>query len=277
MYTIALAVPSQKELAYIQFRNIPLGGGQASNRAFIFAASGVEAIPPPQTISPETEVVPEKTIPPVEKQPTPVIIPVAPQSYSIIGMVTDIKTRKPVEATVNFIGAKTVSATCKPTGEYSQEFPSLTEYTVSVEARGYVGALQKINLSQVAGGRLDFNMEPIAIGTRVKLNHILFEQSSPRLKEESYPELDQVVAFLKNNPRVAITLAGHTDNRGDKKLNLKLSNDRVTEVKKYLVSKGIDAQRISGKGYGGSKPLVKGNNEEAWKLNRRVEFTITGM
>jgi outer membrane protein OmpA-like peptidoglycan-associated protein len=280
MYTINISVPSEKVLAYIQFRNIPLGGGQASNRAFIFAVSGVEPIPPPQTIPSEKEVITEKTITPVEKKTelgVEKVIPVAPPTFNIHGTVVDVKTNKPVQAALNFMGEKTLSVTCKENGEYNQEFPTLTEYTIKVEARGYVGILQKVNLSQVAGGDLSFRMEPIAVGTLVKLNSILFEQSSFRLKEESYLELDQVVDFLKNNPNVSIKLGGHTDNRGDKKLNLKLSNDRVMEVKKYLVTKGIDATRISGKGYGGSKPLAKGNNEEAWKLNRRVEFTITKM
>ena len=72
-----------------------------------------------------------------------------------------------------------------------------------------------------------------------------------------------------------VELAGHTDNRGSQELNLKLSIDRVNMVKKYLVEKGIDAKRITGLGYGGSKPLSKDSSKEAHKLNRRVEFIVT--
>jgi outer membrane protein OmpA-like peptidoglycan-associated protein len=140
-----------------------------------------------------------------------------------------------------------------------------------------MGVTEKINLNQLPTRKMNVTMVPIEVGTLVKLNNILFEQSSPKLKEASFQELDQVADFLKNNPAVSIKLAGHTDNRGDRKLNLKLSKDRVAEVKKYLIMKGIDAGRITGQGYGGSKPIARGNNEEAWKLNRRVEFTITKM
>jgi hypothetical protein len=83
-----------------------------------------------------------------------------------------------------------------------------------------------------------------------------------------------VVDFMKTNPDIRIELSGHTDNRGDKSLNIKLSTERVKRVKSYLVSKGIAAKRIEGKGYGGSKPLDSNATEAGRKLNRRVEFKI---
>jgi outer membrane protein OmpA-like peptidoglycan-associated protein len=95
-----------------------------------------------------------------------------------------------------------------------------------------------------------------------------------RLLEESYPELNVIVEFLKNNPKVEIELNGHTDNKGDAKKNLILSQQRVEKVKSYLVSKGISSRRIKGKGFGGSKPIATDDSEEARKLNRRVEFVI---
>ncbi|HLK97788.1 MAG TPA: OmpA family protein, partial [Hymenobacter sp.] len=68
---------------------------------------------------------------------------------------------------------------------------------------------------------------------------------------------------------------GHTDNQGDPALNLKLSQDRVNEVKKYLVQKGVNSARISTEGFGDTKPLASNDKEETRKLNRRVEFRIT--
>jgi outer membrane protein OmpA-like peptidoglycan-associated protein len=91
---------------------------------------------------------------------------------------------------------------------------------------------------------------------------------------ESFPELDVVVSFLKENPGVSIELAGHTDNRGVHRDNVELSQARVEKVKAYLVSKGISDNRISGKGYGGSHPIASNDQEETRKLNRRVEFVI---
>ena len=76
------------------------------------------------------------------------------------------------------------------------------------------------------------------------------------------------------NPNITIFLSGHTDNRGQSTLNIKLSDDRVNVIEAYLVSKGIDKKRVSGKGYGGTKPIASNANPESRKLNRRVEFTV---
>jgi outer membrane protein OmpA-like peptidoglycan-associated protein len=67
---------------------------------------------------------------------------------------------------------------------------------------------------------------------------------------------------------------GHTDGRGVHSDNVKLSLQRVNKVKDYLVSKGIDSRRISGKGFGGSKPIASNDTEASRKMNRRVEFVI---
>jgi OOP family OmpA-OmpF porin len=94
------------------------------------------------------------------------------------------------------------------------------------------------------------------------------------LLEESYPQLNTVVSFLKNNPAIEIKLEGHTDNRGNAHQNLKLSQSRVDKIKSYLVSKGIQSRRVKGEGYGDKKPVSMGNTEESHRLNRRVEFRI---
>jgi outer membrane protein OmpA-like peptidoglycan-associated protein len=102
----------------------------------------------------------------------------------------------------------------------------------------------------------------------------LFNTGTTTLLVESYPELDAVVDFLNENTKVEIQLEGHTDNRGDAKKNLTLSQERVARIKSYLVSKGISGKRVKGKGFGGTKPIATGDSEESRKLNRRVEFLI---
>jgi outer membrane protein OmpA-like peptidoglycan-associated protein len=73
---------------------------------------------------------------------------------------------------------------------------------------------------------------------------------------------------------VEIELSGHTDNRGSYRALMDLSQKRVNQVKQYLISKGIEARRITGKGYGGTRPVASNDTEETRQLNRRVEFTI---
>ncbi|HEX6891210.1 MAG TPA: OmpA family protein, partial [Chryseolinea sp.] len=159
---------------------------------------------------------------------------------------------------------------------YSIQLPSTQVYSVRIEADGYVSSMEKLDIQtyEMKDLELNFKLQPIEVGTTVNLKDVLFEQGKTNLLTQSYPELDLVVSFLKTNPKVKIELAGHTDNRGIPSQNVKLSQARVDKVKSYLVSKGIEGRRISGKGYGGSKPIASNDNEETRQLNRRVEFTI---
>ena len=83
-----------------------------------------------------------------------------------------------------------------------------------------------------------------------------------------------MVSLLQEYPEMEIALAGHTDNQGSAKLNLELSQDRVETVVLYLVGKGVARNRLTGKGFGGTKPIASNRSETTRKLNRRVEFTI---
>jgi OmpA-OmpF porin, OOP family len=74
-----------------------------------------------------------------------------------------------------------------------------------------------------------------------------------------------------------IELEGHTDIIGDHDLNLQLSKDRVWNVRKYLVNKGINVDRIKAVGYGDTKPIITKGTDEQRKINRRVEFVVLKM
>jgi OOP family OmpA-OmpF porin len=150
------------------------------------------------------------------------------------------------------------------------------EYHVKVEAKGFIGRYEKLDLRThpAKDVEMNFSLQPIEIGTTVNLKSVLFVQSKPVLLEESYDELDMVVDFMKLNPSVMIQLSGHTDNRGRHEMNMKLSRERVDAVKAYLVSKGVESRRISGQGFGGTRPIADNDAEETRALNRRVEFTI---
>ena len=104
--------------------------------------------------------------------------------------------------------------------------------------------------------------------------NILFEQSKSIMLGESFSELNNLAVFLKRYPQLMLTIEGHTDNIGDMKLNLTLSEERAQAVMKYLVDKGIVANRIQAKGYGSSHPLITDNSPTGHVQNRRVEFII---
>ncbi|MCS6822966.1 MAG: OmpA family protein [Cytophagaceae bacterium] len=201
--------------------------------------------------------------------------PVTTKSYLNI-TVTDSKTQKPVNAEVYI---QSPSGTLRPqkgntTNQYLHEIELNKNYTLTVKAKGYLIHTEQIHTSSAAPINKNIALAPITVGQNIQLKDVLFVQSKPELLEESYPELDKLVLLLKEYPNMKIELSGHTDNLGNPKDNLELSEKRVQTVKNYLTSKGIEASRISGKGYGGSRPIYNTTDPEKRKLNRRVEFKI---
>ncbi|AEI48364.1 PA14 domain-containing protein [Runella slithyformis] len=108
----------------------------------------------------------------------------------------------------------------------------------------------------------------------VVLKHVTFEQSSYHLLPESHSELNTLADYLLKNPAVTIEIAGHTDNVGDPRLNLALSENRAKVVRHYLIQKGVAEERILAKGYGGTRPLTANANETERAQNRRVELLV---
>ncbi|MFD2784263.1 OmpA family protein [Hymenobacter rubripertinctus] len=199
------------------------------------------------------------------------------------GRVLDAASKKPVAATIRYENLLTgeeigVAETSPIDGSYTIVLPSGTQYGYRAEAKDYLAESDNLDVTdrqKYSEVTQDLYLVPFAVGQTIKLNNIFFAQSKYYLRENSYPELLRLVKILKDYPQVEIKLEGHTDNQGDPLLNVKLSLDRVNEVKKYLVQKGIAGTRITTEGFGGSKPVASNDQEETRKLNRRVEFRIT--
>ncbi|MDN4165380.1 OmpA family protein [Cytophagales bacterium LB-30] len=158
-----------------------------------------------------------------------------------------------------------------PANPISCELDKEKTYWLEVEAKGYFPLSKSVVFT---GNNDSLYLKPLAVGTTVALKDVLFEKGSEVMIDISYKELEKVVKLMQANPTVEIALSGHTDNQGSAKLNLRLSQQRVDAVKAYLVKMGVDEGRISGKGYGGTKPIASNANEESRKQNRRVELTI---
>lgn len=195
----------------------------------------------------------------------------------VYGTVTDARTGAAIRAEVVFTsGTQTWHAVSGTTQGYALTIPSSGIFNIEVKASRYITAYEQLDLQtrEMKDFELNFRLQPVEVGTTVTLKNVLFKQGTPELLPESYEELDRVVEFLKANPQVEIELAGHTDNRGSYQALMDLSQKRVNRVKSYLVSKGIEPKRITGRGYGGTKPVASNDTEETRQLNRRVEFII---
>ena len=114
----------------------------------------------------------------------------------------------------------------------------------------------------------------LAPGDAVVLQNIQFEYNSAALTEDSEAGIQMLTEFLQRNPQLKVELAGHTDNVGSDSYNLKLSSERAEVVKQALVNKGIDATRLTAKGYGATQPLVPNDSEEHRAMNRRTEMVV---
>lgn len=103
---------------------------------------------------------------------------------------------------------------------------------------------------------------------------ILFDFGSSALKESSYKVLDVLVELLRRNPALKLELSGHTDAIGPDKSNQTWSENRALAAKQYVISRGINGDRLTAKGYGETTPIATNKTEEGRGLNRRVEFRI---
>lgn len=108
------------------------------------------------------------------------------------------------------------------------------------------------------------------------LKKIEFDTAKATIKPVSFPILDEVVRLLKANPSIKkVSIEGHTDSRGARDMNMKLSDDRSKSVMQYLIDKGgIDAGRLSAQGFGPDKPVDDNKTDAGRQKNRRVEFHI---
>ncbi|WP_298950546.1 OmpA family protein [uncultured Nonlabens sp.] len=107
------------------------------------------------------------------------------------------------------------------------------------------------------------------------LKSIRFEFDKATVLEESTAELNELILYLIINPKLHITINGHTDYLGNAAYNQKLSEDRAKSVADYLINNGITKDRIKYKGYGESQPIDPNEPEDAQIKNRRVEFVLS--
>ncbi|MDP6944301.1 MAG: OmpA family protein, partial [Myxococcota bacterium] len=136
-------------------------------------------------------------------------------------------------------------------------------------------AKETINGYQDDDGCPDESLAKVEAGRIVILDKVYFETREAELMPQSYPVLRAVAGILRVTPSIKkVRVEGHTDDRGGKAFNLKLSQTRSEAVMTFLVQEGVDAGRLEAVGHGKEKPAVEGRTDEARDANRRVEFVI---
>ena len=202
----------------------------------------------------------------------------------IKGKVTNKKTGELVDAVIEFSDLEQnkviLLENSGKDGHYFSVLPGNSDYGLSVQQKGFLFYSKNFSLKTQSSERaFELNVEliPIEVGEKVKLENIFFGFDSYEIEEKSYSELTTIENFLKENPTVMISIEGHTDDEGSSEYNKSLSTNRAKSVYSYLVEKGIEASRLSYKGFGDSMPVAENDTEEGRAQNRRTEIKITGI
>jgi len=205
-----------------------------------------------------------------------------PDVYVVSGVVMDSKSNEPLNATIYYedltTGEKMGTAGSNISdGSYKIVLMPGTVYGLRAEADGYVAINKSIDLTEdIVDSVITENLQlvPIEKGATITLNNIFFDFGKSTLLPTSYNELARVAELLTTNEKMSITILGHTDNIGTEQRNLEVSRLRANAVMDYLLSIGVNSDRISAKGMGMSQPVADNATDKGRAKNRRVEFVI---
>ena len=165
--------------------------------------------------------------------------------------------------------------------------PPNCKVTLIAEKEGYVKGRKTINTVDPSQSySVDFNLKPIAktvapiaTGSVIVLENIYYDFNKSSIRTGSAKELDGLVELMNRYPSMEIELLSHTDSRGGTRYNMQLSKKRAASAKRYIVSRGIDSQRISAIGKGETEPRNhctdgKKCSEDEFEFNRRTEVKV---
>ena len=198
------------------------------------------------------------------------------------GIVTDGKTKQPLQAQVELFDLKisqkiSVLNSDSVNGQYLIVIPGKSEYALHVAQPGYLFYSLHFNYEEKDQDQpltIDIALQPIVKNAMTVLNNIFFDFNQSEIKPRSFSELDEVVKFLNENPKVKVEISGHTDNVGDENYNRQLSLKRAQSVVNYFSMKGIAITRLTQVGFGSKKPIVPNDSEDNRQINRRIEFKV---
>ena len=151
-------------------------------------------------------------------------------------------------------------------GEFLITLPNNVDLAFHAECNGYNLVSENFSMDKLRktedGLVLDVPMNRIKKGSIFILENIFFDFDKRDLLTSSITELNKLYEMLTKNPDIKIEIGGHTDNDGEEKYNLELSEKRAKSVVDWLVNVGIDVNRLSFKGYGEKYPIVENSSAE---------------
>lgn len=198
--------------------------------------------------------------------------------------VTDKKTGKIIDnalVTISDTNGNILSSVAtNADGKVKFDLQCNTEYLLKISASNYEEKKATISKIQEGGVPTTVTLDPFEViitETEVILNNVYFDFDKSNITSQGATELDKLVKVMNDNPKMIIFVKSHTDSKGSAAYNLKLSEQRAQSTVQYVISKGIESERISGKGFGNAEPKIACGTdctEEQHSQNRRSEFII---
>ncbi len=162
-------------------------------------------------------------------------------------------------------------------GNFIHPLLTYRNYNISISAENYLFHSENFFFTDsipAENQTVVIKLNKIRPGSKTTLNNVFFDFDKSTLRKESYVELDGLVKLLKENPAIKAGIYGHTDNKGGKEYNQKLSQERAESVVNYLIAKGISGLRLEAKGFGETQPIAPNETPEGRQKNRRTELVI---
>jgi outer membrane protein OmpA-like peptidoglycan-associated protein len=205
-----------------------------------------------------------------------------PKDAKVEGSVSDMRTKQPKNNELVIFRSQKNSneyqVISDENGKFSTRLPAGDKYDIYI--LGFKDSAIQNVLDIPALGPNSFYKNPFTVNLEFDppktfvLDNVEFDFGKSTLRTQSYSTLDDLVDYLKRKPNERIEIGGHTDNVGSDAKNLVLSLERAKSIVAYLVTKGIDNNRLAAKGYGAEEPIEENSTEEGRQKNRRTEVKI---
>ncbi len=197
-----------------------------------------------------------------------------PGRAELVFVVKDKKTGKAVAAAAEVErGGEKKNRQAAADGRFTEQ-AGAERVAVRIRHKGY------LPFSETYAGKSGehvIQLVPIEKDASFDVHAIYFDANEAQLKPESYPVLDELASFLADNAKLKLEIIGHTDLHGDFEYNMDLSRKRADAVREYLTGRGVAGNRLTTKGAGYTRPVIRQKGGDADAKNRRTEFKIIGL
>ncbi len=198
------------------------------------------------------------------------------------GKIKDAETKVGISSEISVydltLGETVLETGSGNSGDYFLVLNADHDYALNIYKKSYLFHSENLSVDEdfLEGKAFikDVFLSPIKPGVVMALENVFFDLDEASLKSSSHHELDRVAELLKINQDVKVEIGGHTDNSGDKSYNQNLSEQRAKAVYNYLISTGVNPERLVYKGYGDSLPRTNNDSAKGRAMNRRTEIKI---